>query len=372
MMRDYPTTWRYWLALANSLTDTAMLTLLRHFSDPETILNASVNNRAEKSGLSVNQVAITPDWPAIDQTCNTLMQLQVQLLTWTDKHYPPRLREITRPPPLLFILGNQEILSRPQLAIVGSRAPSRGGIEAARQLAMELGKAGLVITSGLALGIDKVCHEGALLAPTPTIAVLGSGIDIIYPNKHCDLAKKIVQEQGAVISEFPLSTPPRGAHFPQRNRIISGLSLGTLVVEATRRSGSLITARYALEQNREVFAVPGSIHNPLAAGCNQLIKQGAKLVETAQDVLEELPMLLNHLNPNATTSTEVDKQQAITHHLDLEAQKILICLTFDTITPIDIIIEHTGLSAETVSASLLMMELNNVIVSAPGGYLRKK
>lgn len=283
--------WKHWLALTTTLSDITLLQLLEYFKDPETILNTPARDLAKQSGLRLEQVTIRPDWNYIERQLKALVQHNAYLLAWTDSHYPPRLREINRPPPILFIKGNKEALSQPQLAIVGSRQASQYGIETAYRLSREMGQAGLIITSGLALGIDKASHEGALITSSPTIAVLGSGLDIIYPFTHRTLAQHILTKQGTLLSEFPFGTSPKPAHFPQRNRIISGLSLGTLVVEAALRSGSLITARYALEQNREVFAIPGSIYNPLSVGCHQLLKQGAKLVMTPQDILEELSML---------------------------------------------------------------------------------
>ncbi len=199
--------------------------------------------------------------------------------------YPKQLSEIPKPPEILFVSGSIEVLHQPQVAIVGSRNASPIGLETAYSFANELSKAGLVITSGMALGIDGAAHRGALEAHYPTIAVLGTGIDTIYPLRHTTLAEQITK-QGAIISEFPLKTTPSPANFPRRNRIISGLSLGTLVVEASTKSGSLITARLAAEQGREVFAIPGSIHNPRAKGCHQLINQGAKLVENIEDILQ--------------------------------------------------------------------------------------
>jgi len=209
------------------------------------------------------------------------------ILTLHDPAYPALLKEIADPPPLLFVRGDPAVLSRPQLGIVGSRNPTPGGRSLAEDFARSLSRCGLVVTSGMALGIDAAGHRGALRGGGTTLAVAGTGPDRIYPARHRDLARAIV-EQGAIISEFAPGTPALPSNFPRRNRIISGLSLGVLVVEAACRSGSLITARLAAEQGREVFALPGSIHNPLARGCHHLIRQGAKLVEDIEDIVEEL------------------------------------------------------------------------------------
>ena len=228
-----------------------------------------------------------PDWPLIDNDLQWALKENNYVLTFNDEHYPTQLKEIADPPPLLFARGNPLLLAQRQLAIVGSRNPSSSGIDTAFEFAKTLSNHGFVITSGLALGIDAASHRGALAAGNFTIAVAGTGLDRIYPARHKDLATEIVKT-GAIISEFPPGTTAKANHFPRRNRIISGLCQGLLVVEAAKESGSLITARMALEQNREVFAIPGSIHNPLARGCNALIRQGAKLVETTQDILRRI------------------------------------------------------------------------------------
>ncbi|MDH4569776.1 DNA-protecting protein DprA [Pseudomonas sp. BN414] len=210
------------------------------------------------------------------------------LLCWDDPGYPALLTEIGNAPPLLYVAGDASLLERPQLAMVGSRRASAAGQDTARAFARSLAGGGFVITSGLALGIDGAAHLGALEATGKTVAVLGTGLQRIYPNRHRSLAARIVEEGGALVSEFPLDCPPQPSNFPRRNRIISGLSLGVLVVEASPSSGSLITARLAAEQGREVYAIPGSIHHPGARGCHQLIREGAALVEKVEDILEAL------------------------------------------------------------------------------------
>jgi DNA processing protein len=273
------------------------------------------------------------------------------------------LREIPDPPPLLFVHGDPEVLHTPQLAMVGSRNPSVSGSETAREFAYHLATSGLSITSGLAIGIDGASHAGALDAGGITIAVTGTGLDRVYPASQHDLAHRIA-EQGALVSEFPPQTQVKSGNFPRRNRIISGLALGTLVVEAAHKSGSLITARLASEQGREVFAIPGSIHNPMARGCHRLIRQGAKLVETANDVLEELAPLLQELEPLPHQGTQESLE--LRDELDAEYQLLLKCMGFDP-TPIDLLIERSGLTAEVVSSMLILLELEGHVSSAPGG-----
>jgi DNA processing protein len=276
--------------------------------------------------------------------------------------FPELLRQIPGPPTLLYIVGNAEALHMPALSIVGSRNPSRGGKENAYEFAKHLGRSGFCIVSGLAQGIDTAAHEGALAAGAMTVAFLGHGIDRVYPSVNRDLAHRISQN-GTLVSEYPLGSPPRREHFPQRNRLISGLSLGTLVVEAARRSGSLITARLAGEQGREVFAIPGSIHNPLSRGCHQLIKQGAKLVENADDIVSELGSLAGHLMQN-DTNQEKEESENIEHDADYE---ILLCsLSYDP-TSADELAENSGLTIDQVSSMLLILELEEKIEALTGG-----
>jgi len=255
------------------------------------------------------------------------------------------------------------LLNQPQIAIVGSRNPSPQGVQTAQQFATTLAQYGFVITSGLALGIDAAAHQGALAASGRTIAVAGTGLDRVYPARHKQLATDILQH-GTIISEFPPGTAAKANHFPRRNRIISGLCLGLLVVEAAKQSGSLITARLALEQNREVFAIPGSIHNPLARGCNALIRQGAKLVETTDDIFEEL----GQYNQQPTNKPAENFKTT----LDPEQENLLNLVQFSP-TTIDYLIEETGLSIEIISSILLVLELEGYIASQPGSsYIRLK
>ena len=287
------------------------------------------------------------------------------LIALSDPRYPRLLREIPDPPAGLYVIGDPDILSATQLGIVGSRNPTPGGSENAHAFAHYLTQSGLTITSGLALGVDAAAHRGALAAGGKTIAVAGTGLDRIYPARHRELAHQIAA-QGALISEFPLGMPALPANFPRRNRIISGLSLGVLVVEAALQSGSLITARLAADQGREVFAIPGSIHNPLARGCHALIRQGAKLVETAADILEELGPIAQVTG----LARQTDGVGNITSGLSVEAMALLDCLGFDP-TPVDSLIERSGLTPEAVSSMLLVLELQGHVVSAPGGHYNR-
>ena len=286
------------------------------------------------------------------------------LLAATDDAYPPLLRESPDAPAALYVRGDVRVLSEPQLAMVGSRNPTAGGRATAREFATFFSRAGLTVTSGLALGIDACCHEGALDAAGPTIAVLGCGLDRVYPSEHAALAERIV-EGGALISEFPPGTEPRAAHFPQRNRIIAGLTHGTLVVEAAQRSGSLITARLAGVAGREVFALPGSIHNPLARGCHELIRQGAKLVERPEDVLCELKIsLASQLVVSAPNPLHLPKEGGL--KLDKEYKILLDALAFEPAS-VDSLIERTGMNSESIASMLLILELDGHVAPHPGG-----
>lgn len=301
------------------------------------------------------------------------------------EHYPGLLAQLPDPPLGLFVRGDPALLSQPQLAIVGSRNPTPAGRDNAAAFAAHLARCSLTITSGLAIGIDAASHRAALDAGGTTIAVCGTGLDVDYPSAHTALAAQIAA-RGALVSEFPLGTPAAKSHFPRRNRIISGLSLGTLVVEAAVRSGSLITARLAAEQGREVFAIPGSIHNPLARGCHRLIRQGAKLVETADDIFVELRALLDTLEASAgaaagpPATAQGAARGAGTHvhdvgdfrpALDKDYEILLDALGFEPAS-VDVLVVRTGLKAEEVASMLLILELEERIESYPGGlYVRR-
>ncbi len=265
---------------------------------------------------------------------------------------------------MLYVRGSVASLSEPQLAMVGSRNPTAGGRATAREFAMSFARMGLGITSGLALGIDAACHEGALAAGGVTVAVLGCGLDSVYPKEHEALAARIAAS-GALITEFPPGTPALKAHFPQRNRIIAGLAHGTLVVEAAQRSGSLITARLAGMAGREVFAIPGSIHNPLARGCHQLIRQGAKLVEGVEDVLAELKISLSDqllVSPGEGTPAA----RGAGNGLDKDYKILLDALAFEPAS-VESLIERTGLNSESIASMLLILELDGHVAPHPGG-----
>ena len=270
--------------------------------------------------------------------------------------YPPWLLQTADPPLLLFLAGRAELLAAPSLAIVGSRRPTPQGAENARAFAAELSAQGWTIVSGLAAGIDGAAHEGALTGAGSTIAVVGTGLDIAYPRNHRDLARRIA-EQGLLVSELPLGAPPLAAHFPQRNRIIAGLARGTLVVEAAVQSGSLITARLASEAGREVFAIPGSIHSPQAKGCHALIRQGAKLVETAAHILEELAPL----SPPTTTERDASPPSD---------DPVLAALGHDPAT-LDVLVARSGWPAHLLNAQLLTLELQGLVARLPGGLFQR-
>ncbi|MGF1546394.1 MAG: DNA-processing protein DprA [Thiotrichales bacterium] len=344
--------------------------LLEHYGSADAALAAGARDWREHGLLrGKGEVPLTPDHPGADIGPD-LRWLEADgnhLIRLGEPAYPLPLAEISVPPPLLFVKGDPAALQAPQIAMVGSRDPTRVGIANARAFAMQLARAGIAVTSGLALGIDGASHAGALDAGGLTLAVAGTGLDRVYPARHRALAERIVA-QGALISEYPIGTRPRAEHFPRRNRLISGLAFGTLVVEAARKSGSLITARYALEQGREVFAVPGSIQNPMAQGCHQLIRDGARLVESADDVLLELAPQLSACLVESTplAPPDPDSPRALT----ADERLVLNAIDFDP-TPIDSIIQHSGLTTESVSSILLMMEIDGLIAAEAGGcYVR--
>lgn len=297
------------------------------------------------------------------------------LLTFDDADFPALLNEIPSAPAALFVVGDASRLWLPQLAIVGSRNASQGGIATARDFARELVAAGFTITSGLAEGIDAAAHTAALDAGGTTVAVLGTGADVVFPRKHGELAARIGAE-GVLVSEFPPGTPGQPQHFPRRNRIIAGLTLGTLVVEAGLRSGSLITARNAAESGREVFAIPGSIHNPLARGCHQLIRSGARLVESVDEIIAELAPLAHSLGANVRARLEAAPTPASTNagdrrSADPDYVRLFAALGHDTVG-IDQLVQRSGLTAGTLSSMLLMLELEGEVVSAgSGAYARR-
>ncbi|PPE68593.1 DNA-protecting protein DprA [Caldimonas thermodepolymerans] len=283
------------------------------------------------------------------------------VLTLGDPAYPRLLLETADPPLLLYAAGRLELLQAPSIAVVGSRHATAQGLENARAFAAHLSRGGLTVVSGLAAGIDGAAHEGALEGAGSTIAVVGTGLDRVYPTRHAPLAARIAAE-GLLLSEYPLGMPPLAGNFPRRNRIISGLALGTLVVEAALQSGSLITARLALEQGREVFAIPGSIHAPQSRGCHALIKQGAKLVESAQDILEELHLPAASASPPPDAAPEPPAAEA--------DDPVLAALGHDPAT-LDALVARTGWPAAQLNARLLELELEGRVARLPGQLFQR-
>ena len=282
------------------------------------------------------------------------------LVHYQHSAYPELLRQTKGYPVLLYASGNLPLLSEPQVAIVGSRNCTPGGAQTAFDFAAQLAAGGLVITSGMALGIDAAAHRGALHAEGKTIAVTGTGLDLIYPSANRELSAEII-DRGLIVSEFPLGTRARPANFPQRNRIISGLAMATVVVEAAKRSGSLITARLAAEQGREVYAIPGSIHNPQTRGCHQLIQDGAMLVETPADIIGGLSGLVGFV-----LEQKFQHSESRIEPLDSEHQRLLEVIGYDPVD-CDILVQRSGLTIDKLSSMLLVLELSDLIQSAPGG-----
>ncbi len=360
---------KHWLALSQvNLSGNKLLNFFEHHSELKTLFGLSetqLQSYGFRKGLANRLEKV--DWQKVEQDLTWFDSNKKQLIPINSTDYPALLKQINGAPPLLFCYGDKALLNQHQIAIVGSRNPSPQGKDNAREFAQVLAQAGAVITSGMALGIDGYAHQAAVNYQLATIAVMGTGLDRIYPARHKQLAEQII-EKGALISDFPLGTGVRASNFPTRNRIITGMSLGTLVVEAAVKSGSLISARLASEQGREVFAIPGSIHNPLARGCHQLIKQGAKLVETAEEIIEELQALA--LWQLESQTDQSDKTQAVNFELDADYQSLLEQIDYD-VTSIEQIIQRTGLEIAVVSHMLLLLELNNHIDSVAGGYQRK-
>ena len=348
------------LALAPGVGNTSLLRLLTAFGSPEAVLASG------RSALSIHlsraqcdALLSEPDATALGAARTWLAQPGNSLMTLADEDYPKSLLEIADPPALLYCKGRRDLLSQPSLGIVGSRNATPQGTRDAEAFAQALSDAGLTIVSGLALGIDTAAHRGGLAGAGSSVAIVGTGLDRIYPASNKALAHQLA-ENGLIVSEFPLGTPPLPSHFPRRNRLISGLSRGVLVVEAAPNSGSLITARVAAEQGREVFAIPGSIHSPLARGCHALIKQGAKLVESAADILDELawPQRLTAPAPLLQAQAETP------------SDPILDALDGAPIT-LDTLAQRTGLTLDALSAKLLTLELDGRIASLPGGRYQK-
>lgn len=306
-----------------------------------------------------------------EQALNWAQQTNNHLITRYHKHYPQRLMQIASAPPILMVMGELACLDLPQIAIVGSRYPSLSGQAQAFEFAQSLVESGFVITSGLARGIDAFAHKGALQAGGKTIAVMGTGLSQIYPKQNQRLAAEIA-EQGAVVSEFPLRAKAMPGHFPRRNRIVSGLSMGTLVVEATVKSGSLITARQALEQNREVFAIPGPINNPQKSGCHYLIRQGASLIETPDQIVQELSLMhppVDRISTHAKKPLVETLPNNVLDQLKPEQYKILKAVDYQGVN-LDDLVMRTQYSVAEISAHLMDLELSGLIRQDQGAYFR--
>ena len=351
-----------WLSLSKieGLGSQTFCQLLKTFGSPSEIYRKKFKELravvSEKIALEIGQGV---DQTGLQDTLTWLAQANNHLVTLADPDYPKALLEIADPPPLLYAKGNLAILNKLSIAIVGSRNASVQGEKNAEAFAQGLAEHGLCIVSGLALGIDGAAHRGALKAKGDTIAVVGTGLDMVYPAQHRDLAHQIAKS-GLIISEFPLGTLSKPQNFPRRNRLISGLSLGCLVVEANLKSGSQITARLSAEQGREVFAIPGSIHSPLAKGCHQLIKQGAKLVDSLQDIVEELNLSKAVSAPVAEENSQTNQDQ----------QTLLDAMAYDAIS-IETLVQLTGLTVSTLSSMLTLLELEGRITGLAGGQYQQ-
>ncbi len=347
------------LSLVPGVGNTSLLRLLTAFGSPEAVLASGRHTLSlHLSAAQCDALLADPDPAELDTALAWLDQPGNSLMTLADLDYPRALLEIADPPAMLYCKGRRALLGQPALGVVGSRNATPQGVRDAEAFAHALSDAGLTIISGLALGIDAAAHRGGLAGAGSSIAVIGTGLDRIYPARNKALAHQLA-EGGLIMSEFPLGTPPLPGHFPRRNRLISGLSRGVLVVEAAPGSGSLITAKVATEQGREVFAIPGSIHSPLSRGCHALIKQGAKLVESAADILDELAWLTPPQGAVPTRSPETATPDPV---LDAFG---------GAPTTLDSLAQTTGLTLDALSAKLLELELEGRIASLPGGRYQK-
>ena len=348
------------LELTPGLGGEGMRKLLALFGAPSVVIGQSVSSLSQVVPPSVARaIATGPPSEKIDAALRWLENESNHLLTLADEDYPPQLLEIADPPPTLYLKGRRELLGRPGLAVVGSRNATPSGLLNAEAFARNLSEAGFTIISGMALGIDAAAHRGGLAGGGSSIAVVGTGLDLVYPARNKALAHDLA-ERGLIVSEFALGTPALAKNFPRRNRIISGLSRGVLVVEAALASGSLITARQAGEHGREVFAIPGSIHSPFSKGCHQLIKQGAKLVDDANDILTELQW--GGVKPIAAVAT-VDGDEA-------ESDPVLAAMGFDPVST-DALLERVKTPTDQLIARLTELELDGAIASMPGGKYQR-
>lgn len=363
---------RAWLVLLRTpgLGAARLRTLLAETGGDAPAAWRQVARRRSQHGLGDDAGAwlAAPDAERIDADLAWLAEPGHRLLRCTEADFPPQLESAAQPPAALFVDGDASVLLQPQVAVVGARSASAAGLANARAFSRALAATGLVVTSGLAEGIDGAAHTAALDAGTPTLAVMGTGPDLVYPRAHRALAARIAAH-GALVSEFPPGTTARPEYFPRRNRIIAGLALGTLVIEAGLRSGSLITARLAGEQGREVFALPGSIHNPLARGCHRLIRDGARLVETVDEVLEALRPLAQALGAELAARLDDDGDAPATGggwRDDPDYRSLLDAMGHEP-AALDQLIERTGLPAAALSSMLLMLELEGAVAGLAGG-----
>jgi DNA processing protein len=358
-----------WLALSRGPAQSAatLTALARKPGAVCALFDAAADNGDPGADPALRAVRSAPDWNGVEADLRWLASGADTAVVFADAHYPALLRNIPDPPPVLFVRGRADVLGGAQLAVVGTRKPTPDGVAQARAIAGDLARAGVAVTSGLAVGIDAEAHTGALDAGGVTIAVLGCGVGCVYPARNAALADRIAGP-GAVITEFGAGTPPRAANFPRRNRIISGLALGTLVVEAALRSGSLITAGLAAAQGREVFAIPGSIRNPMTAGCHHLIQQGAKLVTCVRDILVEIRELADR------APTEGGRRAAAAAHvagLDERCRLLLDNIGFGPVT-MDELIDQTGLAAGITASLLSSLEISGHIEVLPGGRVVRR
>ena len=345
------------LSLVRGLGSAFFLRLLKAYDSPGAVLRTPVEQLSRHIPAAVAHTIHQNDrQPSINQALRWCKQPHCHIVTLADESYPKKLLEITDPPPLLYLRGNLSLLSGRLIAIVGSRSASAAGTRNTVWFAKALSEAGIGVVSGLAQGIDAAAHQGAMEGKGSTIAVFGTGIDIVYPKANRLLASRI-SEAGLLMSEFPLGTRPMQSHFPRRNRLISGLSTACLIIEATLKSGSLITARTALEQGRDVFAVPGSINSPLHQGCHQLIKQGAVLTENIHDILNELGWQAQALPLVSAVKTD-------------NTDTLLDCIDYEP-TSLDDIAARSHISADELLTKLLSLEMSGHIASTPGGHYQR-
>jgi DNA processing protein len=367
-----------WLRLTQTpgVGDLAARRLLAAFGSPQAALSAGAGAWREVAGHEAAAGLAQPVAESLQALFTRTAQWLHEspdhhVLTWGDADYPAVLLQLPDPPPLLYAVGQLRFLRAPCLAMVGSRHATPQGRDNARHFAAHFSRVGLTVVSGLALGVDGAAHDGALEGPGSTIAVVGTGLDQVYPRRHVTLAARVSQA-GLLLSEFPLGTPPLSPHFPKRNRIIAGLSMGTLVVEAAVQSGSLITARLANEFGREVFAIPGSIHSPQSRGCHRLIQQGAKLVETAEDVLQELPWTPGDSSTEASTGSAAAELATPPDDAPAAAtDSLLAAMGHDPVT-LDALIARCGWPAHLLSAKLLEFELTGQVARLPGGLYQRR